>query len=147
MNIVMWPDELWPNHSCCRMLAQTSWMNENPDTLKKLLRAYLKAERDIAGNKAMMVDMVMEKLDMTREIAESFLLSPHLIYDIDPFKNSVIKMWDTMLGFGYLVEPGIDVRDHINTDIYKSALDSLVAEYPGDPFFQGKLNIFNDNNL
>ena len=22
MKIVLWPDELWPNHSCCRMIAK-----------------------------------------------------------------------------------------------------------------------------
>lgn len=148
MKVVMWPDELWPNHSCCRMLAQTDWMNKNPEALKKLLRAYLKAEKDMRNNgMPRVVELVMANLDMTREIAESFLLSPHMRYETDPYKNSVVKMWEKMRGFGYLVDPKINVNDHINTAIYKSALDSLVAEYPDEPFYRDKLAMFNEHNL
>ena len=147
MKVVMWPDELWPNHSCCRMLAKTDWMNKNPEALKRLLRAYLRAEKDMQKEMPRVVDLVMAKLDMTREIAESFLLSPHILYETDPYKNSVVKMWEKMRGFGYLVDPAMDINDHINTAIYKSALDSLVAEYPDDPFYQEKLSMFNEHNM
>lgn len=147
MKIAVWPDELWPNHSCCRMLAKTDWMRKNPEALKRLLRAYLRAERDMANDMGRVVELVMKNLDMTRETAESFLLSPHMIYDTDPYRNSVVKMWDKMKGFGYLIGPGIDVEDHINTAIYKDALDSLLAEYPGDDFYLKKQEMFNTHNL
>ncbi|MDR1922132.1 MAG: ABC transporter substrate-binding protein [Candidatus Adiutrix sp.] len=147
MKVVMWPDELWPNHSCCRMLAKTDWMNNNPEALKKLLRAYIRAEKDMRSNMPRVVELVMAKLDMTREIAESFLLSPHILYEADPYKNSVVKMWEKMRGFGYLVDPAMDINDHINTAIYKSALDSLLAEYPDEPFYKDKLALFNEHNM
>lgn len=147
MKVVMWPDELWPNHSCCRMLAKTDWLKKNPGSLKKLLRAYLRAERDMHNDMGRVVELVMQNLDMSRETAESFLLSAHMLYDTDPYKNSVIKMWNKMQGFGYLINPGININDHIDTAIYKDALDSLLAEHPDDAFYQGKLTMFNTHNL
>lgn len=147
MKVVMWPDELWPNHSCCRMLAKTDWMTQNPEALKKLLRAYLRAEKDMRSGMDRVVELVTAKLDMSEEIAKSFLLSPHILYDTDPYKNSVITMWNKMKGFGYLVDPAMDINDHINTAIYKSALDSLLAEYPDEPFYREKLSMFNANDL
>jgi NitT/TauT family transport system substrate-binding protein len=149
MNIVMWPDELWPNHSCCRMLSRTEWMNANPEVLKKLLRAYLRAERDMQKPEEMdrVVRLTMKELDMSEPLVRSFVQSPHMKYETDPYKNSAITMWNKMQSFGYIKDPGININDHLNTAIYKSALDSLLADYPDDPFFKEKLEMFSKFNL
>ncbi|MHC1711241.1 MAG: ABC transporter substrate-binding protein [Solidesulfovibrio sp.] len=149
MKIVMWPDELWPNHSCCRMLSQTEWLANNPDTLKKLLRAYLRAERDMQTPEGMdtVVKLTMKELDMPEALVRSFVQSPHMIYETDPYKSSVITMWNKMQSFGYIKDPAININDHLNTAIYKSALDSLLAQYPDDPFFKKKLEMYNKYNL
>lgn len=146
MKIDLWPDELWPNHSCCRIIAKTSWLKENPELAEKLLRAYLRAEKDMNENIDRVVELTVENLDMDIKTAESFLLSEHLIYDSDPYKKSIIKMWQSMKSFGYISDSSIDIEDHIDTSVYKSALDSLIKKYPDDDFFQQKLKIFNENN-
>ncbi|AOY77490.1 ABC transporter substrate-binding protein [Clostridium formicaceticum] len=147
MKIVLWPDELWPNHSCCRMIAKTSWLEENPEAAQKLLRAYLRAEEAMQEDMDRVVALTVENLDMTVETAKSFLLSPHMIYETDPYKNSVITMWKKMQSFGYIVDPSIDIEDHINISNYKAALDSLIERYPDSPFFQKKLVMFEEHNL
>ena len=149
MRIVLWPDELWPNHSCCRMLSQTEWMGTNPELLKKLLRAYLRAERDMQspGGMDTVVKLTMKELDMPEGLVRSFVQSPHLIYETDPYKNNVITMWKKMQSFGYIKDQTVAIDDHLNTAIYKSALDSLLAQYPDDPFFKKKLEMYNQYNL
>lgn len=149
MKIVMWPDELWPNHSCCRMIAKTSWLKENPEAMQKLLRAYLRAEEAMQSEEGMnrVVELTTKKLDMSTETAKSFILSPHMKYDTDPFKNSIIKMWEKMQSFGYIKDPKVKVEEHIDTSNYKAALDSLVKKYPNSEFFKKKLESFNKNNL
>lgn len=146
MKIVMWPDELWENHSCCRMVAKTSWIEENPEAAQKLLRAYLRAEKDMSEDMDRVVELTVDNLDMSVETAESFLLSEHMIYEIDPYKKSVEKMWEKMQSFGYIVDPSINIEDHINTSIYQSVLDSLIRDHPEDSFYQEKLTIFNEHN-
>ncbi len=149
MKIVMWPDELWPNHSCCRMLSRTEWQANNAEALKRLFRAYLRAERDMQQPEGMdmVVKLTMKELDMPEDLVRSFVQSPHLIYETDPYKNKVVTMWEKMQGFGYIKDPAISIEDHLNTSIYKSALDSLIAEHPNDAFYKSKLEMFNTYNL
>ncbi|MCB8818833.1 ABC transporter substrate-binding protein [Desulfosporosinus shakirovi] len=147
MNIVMWPDELWPNHSCCRMVAKTSWLKENPETAQRLLRAYLRAEEIMPSNMDRVVELTVKNLDMSVETAKSFLLSPHIKYETDPYKNSVVKMWNKMQEFDYIVDPTVDIQDHIDTTNYKAALDYLQAKYPNSNFYKEKQREFNEFNL
>lgn len=148
LEVKMWPDELWPYHSCCRMLSKTEWLNDNNEALYRLIRAYLRAEEDMQDEMPHIVDLVSNALDMSKPTVESFVLSPHMIYDTDPYKHSVEKMWDKMGKFGYLpVDKNTTLDEHFNIDIYLKALNSLIADYPDSAFFKAKLEQFNKNNL
>ena len=148
LKVKMWPDEYWPNHSCCRMLATGAWMKDekNQEALYRLLRAYLRAEEAMQGNMDEVVGLVVKKLDLDKPTVESFVKSEHMKYDSDPYKNSVVKMWNKMAGFGYIKDSNVKVEDHINTVIYKKALDSLVKDYPNSQFFKDRLVQFKQNN-
>lgn len=147
LEVKMWPDEVWPLHSCCRMLAKPGWIQQNEEVAYRLLRAYLRAEEDMQDEMNHIVDLIVKNLDITRETAESFVLSEHLIYDTDPYKNSVVKMWDKMGAFGYLPDNSIKIEDRINTSVYLRALNSLISDYPNNAFYKAKLDQFNKNNL
>ncbi|WP_338633455.1 ABC transporter substrate-binding protein [Sporomusa ovata] len=148
LKVKMWPDEYWPNHSCCRMLATGAWMKDekNQEALYRLLRAYLRAEEAMQGNMDEVVDLVVKKLDLDKATVTSFVKSEHMKYDSDPYKNSVVKMWNKMGNFGYIKDSNVKIEDHINTKIYKKALDSLIKDYPNSQFFKDKLVQFNQNN-
>ncbi len=146
LEVKMWPDEYWPNHSCCRMLCTNTYLEENEEVLYRLLRSYLRAEEYMQDHMDEVVDLVVENLDLTRETAESFVLSPHMKYDTDPYTNSVRTMWEKMADYGYLTEGDIKIDDHMNSDIYKRALESLIEEYPDSQFFKDKMAQFESNN-
>ncbi len=148
LKIKMWPDDYWPNHSCCRVLAKGSWMKDekNQEALYRMLRAFLRAEEAMQGNYDEVVDLVMNNLDLDKATVESFVKSPHMKFDNDPYKNSVIKMWNKMIDFGYITDTKVQIEDHINTEIYKRALDSLLEDYPDSQFFKDKLVLFNEYN-
>jgi NitT/TauT family transport system substrate-binding protein len=147
LEIKMWPDELWPNHSCCRMLCTNTYLKNNGEALYRLLRSYLRAEEYMQDNMQEVSDLVVENLDLQKETADSFVLSPHMKYDSDPFTKSVQIMWEKMGGFGYLSVGTIDLADHMNTSIYKRALESLIEQYPDSKFFKDKMAQFPVNNL
>lgn len=149
LEVKMWPDEYWPNHSCCRVLAKSSWMQneENQEALYRMLRAFLRAEEAMQGNYDEAVELVMKNLDLDKITVESFVKSPHMKYDNDPYRNSVIKMWNKMIDFGYIVDTKIQIEDQINTEIYKKALDSLMEDYPDSQFLKDKLVLFNEYNI
>ena len=146
LEVKMWPDELWPNHSCCRMLCTNEYLANNEEALYRLLRSYLRAEEYMQDNMEEVSDLVVENLDLTKETADSFVLSPHMKYDTDPYTNSVKKMWDKMANFGYLTVGDINIDEHLNSSIYKRALESLIEDYPDSQFFKDKLVQFNENN-
>ena len=148
LEIKMWPDDYWQNHSCCRVLAKGSWMKDekNQEALYRMLRAYLRAEEAMQGNYDEVVDLVVKNLDLDKATVESFVKSPHMKYDNDPYKNSVIKMWDKMIKFGYISDTEVKIEEHINTEIYKKALNSLIEDYPDSQFFKDKLALFNEYN-
>ena len=148
LEVKMWPDEYWPNHSCCRMLTQGEWLKDetNQEAVYRLLRAYLRAEEYMQGNEDEVVDLVVKELDLDKATVESFVKSEHMKYDTDPYKNSVIKMWNKMEDFGYIPDSSIKIEDHINTAIYEKALSSLMEDYPDSQFFKDKWEQFNENN-
>lgn len=146
LEVKMWPDELWNNHSCCRMIAMNSFVSENEESLYRLLRSYLRAEEYMVDNMEEVSDLVVENLDIEKETADSFVLSPHMKYDTDPFTQSVETMWKKMANFGYLETGEIDLNDHMNTGIYQRALESLIDDYPDSQFFKDKMEQFNLNN-
>ena len=89
----------------------------------------------------------VENLDLDKATVESFVYSEHMKYDTDPFKNSVIKMWNKMGDFDYIPDTSINIEDHINTSIYQKALESLIEDYPDEQFFKDKLAQFQENNF
>jgi len=149
LEIKMWPDEYWPNHSCCRMLATGSWLDDetNQESAYRMLRAYLRAEEAMQGNMDEVVSLVVDNLDLDQATVESFVKSEHMKYDTDPYKNSVVKMWDKMGDFGYIPDNTVQINDHINTEIYQKALESLIEDYPDSQFFKDKMNQFTENNV
>lgn len=148
LEVKMWPDDFWNNHSCCRVLANTTWLEnaQNQEAVYRMLRAYLRAEEAMQGNYDEVVDLVVENLDLDKATVESFVHSPHMKYDNDPYKESVIKMWDKMKAFGYIAETDVDIHDHINIDIYEKALNSLIEDYPDSQFFKDKLALYQEFN-
>ncbi len=67
-------------------------------------------------------------------------------YDTDPFTDSVTTMWNKMADYGYLTKGDIDINDHLDSSIYKKALESLIKDYPDSEFFQDKMEQFLNNN-
>lgn len=54
-------DPLFADHYCCFLYASTKVINENPEKIAALLRAYRKAQDWIANNSAAAVDIIADK--------------------------------------------------------------------------------------
>lgn len=148
LEIVAWTDEIWPNYSCCRMESTTKWLKNNPNTAKALLRAMLRGQEVYENELDYAVKLTAEKIDVSDEYARSFLASPHLGLNLDPFKNTVIKNWKTMAELDLIEpDPSINIEDHINVTLYKEALDENTKKYPESRKFYDKMQKrFADNN-
>lgn len=144
LKAVLWPDEFWPNHSCCRVVATTEWLEENPNTAKAMLKAYMKAG-EYLDDTDYTVQLMVDRLGLDQATVESFVLSEHYDPNLDPLKNTVIRVWDMMNQINY-IDSDINIEDHINTEIYKEALDEMTEENPDSEYYQELQDFYTEMN-
>lgn len=150
IEITCWLDELTPNYGCCRMNMRTDFVNENPNTVKAILKCLIRAEQYYRANTEECVSILAKEIQADEEYVAAYLLNENYISSVDPCKNAVLKTWDVMVETGFVEESAadIDIEAHINTELYKEALDECIAEYyDEDPeFYDGRVEFFEANN-
>lgn len=150
IDIVSYQSEIMENYSCCRMEAQTKWVNDNPNTVKAIIRALLRAQAYYEDNKDEAVKLHAGKIEATEEYVAAYMLDDeHYFVSVDPLKNSVIRAWEILDKTGFLDEKAkeINIEDHLNTTLYEEAL-SQAAELYGDeaPEFYEEAKAFFEEN-
>ncbi len=135
IDIVSYQSEVMENYSCCRMVAQTKWINENPNTVKAVLRALLRAQSYYEANKE----------EATEEYVAAYMMDDeHYFVSVDPLKDGVVRAWDILDKTGYLGEDNqVKIEDHINTALYEEALAEAVEKYGEEaPEFYEEMEAF-----
>lgn len=152
LEIVAWADDLTPNYGCCRLNMQTNYVKENPETVKNMLKALLRAECYLHYNKDESVAMLAKEIGADTDYVSAYLKNPNYVPSVDPVRKSIIETWDVMVKTGFVSEDvanKINVEDHINTKLYKQALDELLEEYKGtkeEEFYKEREAFFAQNN-
>ena len=131
IDIVSYQSEIMENYSCCRMVAQTKWINENPNTVKAVLRALLRAQSYYEANKEEAVKLHAAAIEATEEYVAAYMMDyEHYFVSADPLKDGVVRAWDILDKTGYLGEDNqVKIEDHINTALYEEALAEATEKY------------------
>ncbi len=150
IDIVSYQSEIMENYSCCRMEAQTKWVNDNPNTVKAIIRALLRAQAYYEDNKEEAVKLHAKKIEATEEYVAAYMLDDeHYFVSVDPLKNSVIRAWEILDKTGFLDEKAkeIDIEDHMNTALYEEALAEATELYGDEaPEFYEEAKAFYEEN-
>lgn len=151
IEITAWLDDLTPNYGCCRMQLRSDFVKQNPDTVKSLLKALLRAECYFTAHKEECVEILAKEINAEPEYVAAYLMNENYVPSVDPVKNSVVKTWDVMMQTGFLGENAsdINIEDYINVDLYKEALDELMDENSGtedEEFYKERQEFFEANN-
>lgn len=142
LKILTYAADILPGYSCCRVEALTSWVNENPNTIKALLRAWIRAMDYYTSHHDEAVIFTSEQTGLDEEVVRAYLDNPRFDLNIDPMMQAVERAWKYMDRLGLLDEAAqsISIDDHINTALYKAALDECQIRYGGeDPAFYEKM--------
>lgn len=145
IDIVSYQSEIMENYSCCRMVAQTDWINDNPDTVKAVVRALLRAQSYYEANKEEAVKLHAAKIDATEEYVAAYMMDDeHYFVSVDPLKDGVIRAWEILDKTGYLGEDNkVNIEDHINTKLYEEALKEATEKYGDEaPEFYDEMAAF-----
>ena len=130
------------DHPCCRNVASNSAIETNPDLYKSYLKALIKAYKFYKQNEDKTVEDIVKYLNTDAEIIRQETYGVHTSTNPDPDKKSIIEFYKLMVKLGLLKE--YDVETGINTEIYKAALDEIVAENPDDKFYADMIAHYNE---
>ena len=150
IEIVSYQSEIMENYSCCRMVAQTSWVNDNPDTVKAIIRALLRAQSWYEANKEEAVSLHAAAIGQEDDYVAAYMMDDeHYFVNVDPLKDGVVRAWEILGKTGYLGDDcQIDILDHINTTLYEEALAEATEAYGDEApeFYEAQAAFFAENN-
>ena len=140
-------DTLTPQFPCCRISITSKHLAERRADyvgfLKALIRAYKVFLEDhettlrIAGN--YYEDQDRATLETNYYTYGHYTLSP------DPNRNRIIDFYQSMTAVGY-AKGTADLAAHIDSSLYRDALEQLLREYPTDSYYQDMQRQFEENN-
>jgi NitT/TauT family transport system substrate-binding protein len=141
LKVVIRSGSLQPGHPCCRLTVHTQDAQARRAVWEHFIRAMLRAEKFTAENHAKTVDDIAKYLKLDRGLIERAYYSGHLDQSTDPNLAGVQRFWNTMIKSEF-VESKQDITPHVETAIYKQALDELAQQNPTDPFWQVREQVF-----
>ena len=126
------------------------WIKENPNTVKALLKAWIRAMAYYDAHHEETVKMMSNELGMDEEIIRAYMDNPRFELNTDPMKKSVERAWNYIKQLQPMDQDisRIRIDDHINVDIYKAALDECHRQYGAEnqKFYERLQAQFSKNN-
>ena len=118
------------NQPCCRQVAKTSALSSTPNTFIAIERAFIKAYHFTQSDHEKTIKDVKKYIDIDENFIDTEVYGGYSVSSPDPDKKGTLTLKDTIVDLGYTED--YDIESHYNTDIYKKALDSILAEGSDD---------------
>ena len=118
------------NQPCCRQVAKTSALSSAPNTFIAIERAFIKAYHFTQSDHKKTIKDVKKYIDIDEDFIDTEVYGGYSVSSPDPDKKGTLTLKDTIVDLGYTED--YDIESHYNTDIYKKALDSILAEGSDD---------------
>ena len=114
------------NQPCCRQVAKTTALSDSPNTYTALERAFIKAYHFTQTDHEGTVSDVKKYIDIEEDFIDTEVYGGYSVSSPDPDKKGTLTLKDTIIELGYTND--YDIEPLYNTEIYKKALDSIIAE-------------------
>jgi NitT/TauT family transport system substrate-binding protein len=135
LKIVSWSSTYMPGHVCCRVVAMEDKLQTNKEAYIRLARANILAYDFYINNQEETLDIASKYVKLDRELLRKATYSGHIHSVPDPDKKGFVAFWEAMKAAGY-IQSDIDISKHVNTEIYKTALDQLQQRDPQNSTYQ-----------
>jgi NitT/TauT family transport system substrate-binding protein len=146
LKVAHYIEEFYPDYTCCRIVAPTRLLNENPDTYKRFLAALIKAYRFYKTNPEETVKIYTKALKIDEDIIRNETYVKRVAEsNPDPLRKGILDFWQHIRDAGY-VGQDYPIDQHINTLLYKQALDGIIKREPKDKTYQQMLAFYKKNN-
>ena len=145
LKIVQYSDSYYPGHPCCRFVVTTDTLKQDRDTYIKFEKALIKAYDYIKTNPDESVNDVAKNVDFDKTVISDSIFSEHFDYSPDPNKKAIVQWWHMLNTIGY-IKSAENIEQHIDTSVYKQALDELVKESPDNKNYRDLLEFYKKND-
>lgn len=122
------------NQPCCRQVASTEALKQYPNAYLAFERALIKAYKFYQENHDKTIKDVKKYIDIEEEYIRIEVYGGYSLSSPDPDKQGTLSLKNTIVELGYIQD--YDIEKLYNTEIYKKALDSLLAENPDDSVYK-----------
>ena len=134
-------EKLLENQPCCRQVASTAALqvastaalSKYPNSYKAFERALIKAYKFTQENQDQTIKDVKKYIDIEEDLIKTELYGGYGTSVPDPDKQGTVALKKSIVELGYTEDYDIDKL--YNTDIYKSALESIIKESPDDKVY------------
>lgn len=143
VEVMCYCSDITPDYSCCRVASPQKFLDENSEVVTAMLRAWLRAQDWYEANRDATAELVVKQTGSTLEYVHTYMDNEHYRLNLDPYRTSVERAWNWMGEMGLF--PGtaasIKIDEHIDTKLYKAALDACTEKHKSDsPEFYTKMN-------
>jgi NitT/TauT family transport system substrate-binding protein len=108
--------KIWPRHPCCVVVADTEFMKKNPEVIKGIFRAHLRATEFILKNPRDALEIGVKFTGMDRETVK--IAMENILYEYRPDKQGLFEYVTFLQELGQIkkVDPSEFVEDIIEED-------------------------------
>ena len=135
-------EEALKNQPCCRQVAAAQNLASAPNAFTAFERALLKAYKFTQENEDKTIQDVKQYIDIEEDLIRTEVYGGYGTSNPDPDKQGTAALKDSIVELGYTED--FDIDSKFNTDIYKNALDSLLAENPDDALYLAQKEHFDE---
>lgn len=118
------------NQPCCRQVALTSALQENPNGYTAFERAIIKAYLFSQTDHDKTIQDIKKYIDIDEDAINTEVYGGYGTSYPDPDTKASFELKQNIVKLGYT--PDFDETSHYNTDIYKTALDEVTAADPNN---------------
>ena len=126
-------EEALKNQPCCRQVAFTEALKQNPNSYMAFERALLKAYKFTQENEEQTIKDVKKYIDIDEDYIRTEVYGGYGTSNPDPDKQGIVALKQTIVDLGYTED--YDIEPLFTLSVYETALNSLLAEYPDDPVY------------
>jgi len=135
LTVALYTDQYYPLHPCCRIAVLTENLNANRDAYIRMEKALIEAYNFSKANPSGTVDDIAKYVKIDKGIIKSAVDSKHFYISPDPNTKAIDKTYALLKSINY-INTTVNIDDHIDSTVYKQALDDLSKQNPENTVYQ-----------
>lgn len=146
------PGDIVPDFPCCRQSTNRSAFEDKRSALIKFETANLAAYDILMNNHKKAIKDLVDYSGQPEAYVENVIYGTKdytaaMVIELDPYTDATANFYGTMIDNGDIENQDKSViNSHLDSTIYKAALDEMISRGTNDELYQGLLDTYNSHN-